>query len=105
MVDLIKETKANGVVFLSGDVHWGELSVLKAPGCYPLHDLTASGINEEWDILEPNRNRVGQACMDHHFGFIEINWHAPDPSVALHIKDVTGRARVKQNVPLSRLKF
>ena len=105
MVDLIKETKANGVVFLSGDVHWGELSVLKAPGCYPLHDLTASGINEEWDILEPNRNRVGQACMDHHFGFIEINWHAPDPSVALHIKDVTGRARVKQNVRLSHLKF
>jgi alkaline phosphatase D len=105
MVDLIKETKANGVVFLSGDVHWGELSVLKAPGCYPLHDLTASGINEEWDILEPNRNRVGQACMDHHFGFIEINWQDADPSVALHIKDVTGRARVKQNVRLSRLKF
>ena len=105
MVDLIKETKANGVVFLSGDVHWGELSVLKAPGCYPLHDLTASGINEEWDILEPNRNRVGQACMDHHFGFIEINWQDADPSVALHIKDVTGRARVKQNVRLSHLKF
>jgi hypothetical protein len=43
--------------------------------------------------------------MDHHFGFIEINWQEADPSVALHIKDVTGRARVKQNVRLSRLKF
>jgi alkaline phosphatase D len=105
MVGLIKETRANGVVFLSGDVHWGELSVLKAPGCYPLHDLTASGINEEWDILEPNHNRVGQACMDHHFGFIEVNWKAADPSVALHIKDGTGRARVKHSVSLSTLKF
>lgn len=105
MVSLIRETKAQGVVFLSGDVHWGELSVLKAPGCYPLHDLTASGINEEWDILEPNRNRIGQACMDHHFGFIEINWQAADPSVSLHIKDVTGRARVKHSVRLSSLRF
>lgn len=105
MIALIKETRANGVVFLSGDVHWGELSRLQASGCYPLHDLTASGINEEWDILEPNRNRIGQACMDHHFGFIEIHWQSPDPSVALHIKDVTGRARVKHSVRLSQLKF
>lgn len=105
MVSLIRETKANGVIFLSGDVHWGELSALKAPGCYPLHDLTASGINEEWDVVEPNRNRIGPVCQDHHFGFIEINWKAPDPSVALHIKDVTGRARVKHSVRLSQLRF
>jgi alkaline phosphatase D len=105
MVALIKQTRAQGVVFLSGDVHWGELSRLQAPGCYPLYDLTASGINEEWDILEPNRNRIGQACMDHHFGFIEINWKAEDPRVALHIKDVTGRARVKHSVRLSQLRF
>jgi alkaline phosphatase D len=105
MVALIRETKANGIVFLSGDVHWGELSVLKAPGCYPLHDLTASGINEEWDVLEPNHNRIGQACMDHHFGFIEINWKTADPTVALSIKDGTGRARVNHSVQLSTLRF
>lgn len=105
MIALIKETRANGVLFLSGDVHWGELSRLEAPGCYPLHDLTASGINQEWDILEPNRNRVGQACMDHHFGFIEIDWKADDPTVALHIKDVTGRDRLTHTVPLSQLRF
>ncbi|MCB0587175.1 MAG: alkaline phosphatase family protein, partial [Phaeodactylibacter sp.] len=29
MIDLIKKTKANGVVFISGDVHWGELSKLE----------------------------------------------------------------------------
>ena len=45
MVQLIATTRANGVVFLSGDVHWGEISVLKSPVCYPLYDLTASGIN------------------------------------------------------------
>ncbi len=105
MVRLIVATKAEGVVFLSGDVHWGELSVLKAPNCYPLHDLTASGINTEWDSVEPNRNRVGEACREHHFGLIEIDWAATDPAVALQIRDGTGRTRVKSTVRLSRLKF
>ena len=105
MVTLIQQTKANGVVFLSGDVHWGELSKLEVPGGYPLHDLTASGINTEWDVLEPNRNRVGQACMDHHFGFIEINWQTPDPTIVLSIRDVTGRARVQSRLRLSGLRF
>ncbi len=59
MVSLIQETRANGVVFISGDVHWGELSVLKPPGGYPIYDLTASGINQDWDHVEPNGNRVG----------------------------------------------
>ncbi|MEZ6122607.1 MAG: alkaline phosphatase D family protein [Planctomycetaceae bacterium] len=58
MVRLISTTRANGVVFISGDVHWGELSVLKAPGCYPLYDLTASGLNRDWENVEPNRRRL-----------------------------------------------
>lgn len=105
MVDLIKETQANGVVFISGDVHWGELSILKADGCYPLHDLTASGINQEWDILEENRNRYGNACMDHHFGMIEIDWKAEQPTVSLRVHDITGGSRVEKKVPLSDLTF
>jgi alkaline phosphatase D len=105
MVNLIKDTRANGVVFISGDVHWGELSILKPKGCYPLHDLTASGINQEWDELEPNQNRYGQACMDHHFGMIEIDWKSDDPRVSLRVHDITGRARVRKVVRLSELAF
>ena len=103
MIDLIKDCKANGVVFISGDVHWGELSILRPPGCYPLYDLTASGINQEWDEVEPNQNRIGQACMDHHFGMIEIDWTQEDPLVALRIHDFSGRARVRKSVRLSEL--
>ena len=105
MVDLIKRTRSEGVVFISGDVHWGELSVLKPTGCYPLHDLTASGINQEWDILEPNQNRHGKACMDHHFGLIEVDLSEQDPRVELRIHDVTGRARVRKRIRLSELTF
>lgn len=108
MVRLITETKANGVVFISGDVHWGELSVLKTPDCYPLHDLTASGLNRDWSNVEPNQNRHGDACMDFHFGMLEIDWEgnpSSGPSVQLRIHDMTGRGRVRKTVRLSDLKF
>jgi alkaline phosphatase D len=105
MVNLIKKTKANGVVFISGDVHWGELSVLRPEGCYPLHDLTASGINQNWDHLEPNRNRYGEACMDNHFGMIEIDWKSSEPTVSLRVHDVTGKRRVEKKVKIDELRF
>lgn len=104
MVNLITETKANGVVFISGDVHWGELSILKTPNCYPLHDLTASGLNRDWSNVEPNQNRQGEACMDFHFGMLDIDWSG-NPSVQLRIHDMTGRGRVRKTVRLSDLKF
>jgi len=104
MVDLIKSTKTNGVVFISGDVHWGELSILNPPGCYPLHDLTASGLNRDWSEVEPNRNRYGDACMDFHFGMIEIDW-TDRPSIELRIHDMTGRGRVRKTVRLDSLRF
>ena len=105
MVQLIKSTRAGGVVFISGDVHWGELSALKAPDCYPLYDLTASGLNRDWDIIEPNRNRVGVACPDFHFGMIEVNWSLAQPTITFRIHDMTGRGRVRKTVKLSDLQF
>jgi len=104
MVDLIRETRANGVVFISGDVHWGELSVLRPPDCYPLYDLTASGLNRDWENVEPNQNRVGDACMDFHYGMIEIGWSS-NPSIQFRIHDMTGRARVRKSVRLNELRF
>ncbi len=104
MVDLITETSANGVVFISGDVHWGELSVLKTPDCYPLHDLTASGLNRDWETVESNHNRFGDACSDFHFGMLDINWTG-NPTVTFRIHDMTGRARVRKTVSLNDLKF
>jgi alkaline phosphatase D len=104
MVDLIRETRANGVVFISGDVHWGELSALRPPNCYPLYDLTASGLNRDWENVEPNQNRIGDACMDFHYGMLEIQWSA-NPSVQFRIHDMTGRARVRKSVRLNELRF
>lgn len=105
MVQLIKSTKAGGVIFISGDVHWGELSVLRASGCYPLYDATASGLNRDWAVIEPNKNRVGEACADFHFGMIEVNWDAVPVTIQFRVHDMTGRARVRHTVKLTDLQF
>jgi hypothetical protein len=43
--------------------------------------------------------------MDHHFGWIEIDWQQADPRVALQVRDGTGRVRAKTSVRLSQLRF
>ena len=43
---LIRDTRAAGVVFLSGDRHLAELSLMDGGVGYPLYDLTSSGLNQ-----------------------------------------------------------
>lgn len=103
MVNLIRDTSANGVVFISGDVHWGEINRQRAPGLYPLYDVTASGINQDWDTIEPSSRRVGPAVAEHNVGWIEVDWDAPEPTVSLMTMDLTGAIRNRVDLSLSDL--
>ncbi len=105
MVDLIKETKAEGVVFISGDVHWGELSILPVKGGYPIHDLTASGLNRTWTTVEPNQNRHGEVYRKHHYGVIDIDWEKEDPTITFQIKDLEGVTQMQKTISQSLLTF
>ena len=104
MLDLIQKTKANGVVFISGDVHWGEVSKMEVEGLYPIYDVTSSGITQDWDSVEPNKNRVGEVIRDNNVGLIQINWEE-EPELTFTIFDVTMQERVKHSVKLSQLTF
>ncbi len=105
MISLIQKTKANGVIFISGDVHWGEISRRKIPGAYPLYDVTASGITEDWPKTEGNKYRVEKVVPDNHFGMIDIDWAKADPTITLKIVDRKGKVRVKHQVKASELAF
>ena len=102
MVNLIRDTGARGVLFISGDVHWGEISRRRFEDLYPLYDVTASGLTEEWYNVEPNRYRVGEAFRENHFGMIEIDW-SNQGQLVLQIIDVTGKVRTRHDVPLSEI--
>lgn len=104
MLRLIRETGAGGVVFISGDVHWGEISRLDTPGLYPIHDVTSSGINRSWPTVEPNANRLGDVVREHNVGVIEVDWSAAAPVVSLELWDVNGARRNRVLVPLEEIR-
>ncbi|HEX6191505.1 MAG TPA: alkaline phosphatase D family protein [Chitinophagaceae bacterium] len=104
-LDLVKKTKANGVMFITGDVHYAEISKLEKPGLYPIYDVTSSGITSTWLFATPNKNRIEGPVMDNHFGMITIDWAQKDPSIKMEIWDVRDNQRVEYTIRLSEISF
>ena len=103
---LIKDTKAAGVVCLSGDRHLAEVSMMDAGIGYPLYDVTSSGLTEaaqKWRRLEVNRHRVATMNWGNNFGFITIDWSKDDPLLRLQVRDQDGEVTIQEKLPLSLL--
>ena len=105
MVNLIEKTGANGVIFISGDVHWGEISKLNLDNQYPIYDITSSGLTQTWDSPESNTNRIGEVVMENNFGLIEIHWGNDPKSVTMQIFDINNVRRLEHKIEISNLKY
>ena len=105
MLDLIKKTKANGVLFLSGDVHYAEISKLTEPDLYPIYDITSSGLSSTWHFATPNKNRIEGPVMENHFGLLTIDWAKSNPTIKMEIWDVNNNQRVEYTVGLDEIGF
>ncbi len=103
LFDAIRRKRANGVVFLSGDIHYAELSRQDVNVPYTLWDLTSSGLTEEWRVPTPNVNRASEVVSDANFGFIDINWQGPATTLSIGIVDATGRTRISRDIALASL--
>jgi alkaline phosphatase D len=91
-LDLLKETKANGVILLSGDRHSAEISKLDGALPYPLFDVTSSAMNQRQKPgEEENPHRVGDLYFRETFGTLKINWSKPEPRVTMEIRDLAGK--------------
>jgi alkaline phosphatase D len=101
LIDLIKNHRVNGVMLISGDTHWGEISKLETGLDYPLWDITSSGLTEEWKQVSPNKNRVSDATSNVNYGFLSVNWAIEDPRIHFGLKDVNGKLVVSKNINLS----
>ncbi|MEJ5169588.1 MAG: alkaline phosphatase D family protein [Fimbriimonadales bacterium] len=104
---LVRETRAAGVVFVSGDRHLAEISMMPDALGYPAYDLTASALTQSsqgWRPQEPNRWRVASMNYGNNFGVIEVDWEQPDPEVRLQIRDEAGDVIAQQKLRLSWLR-
>lgn len=104
MFELINSTGAKGVFFISGDLHYSELSKMENENSYPIYDLTSSGLTEEWKFATPNKYRIGDPIMENNFGMININWLLPVPEISLEIWDANNKLRIQQVLSLDELK-
>lgn len=104
MLDLIKKNKANGVIFLTGDVHYSEISKVETD-FYPIYDFTSSGLSSAWYFATPNKNRIEGPVMDNHFGLITIDWLTTHPQIKMETWDIRDNQRMELTVGLDEISF
>ena len=112
---LIRDTKANGVVMISGDRHLAEIMEIdskRSGNPYPIYEVTSSSLNAPSGNFtkagtrfanEINSYRIGLTYFDINFGMITIDWSLPDPLIRVRVQDGVGDVVMQKTVPLSRL--
>lgn len=104
LFEAIRRNSADGLFCISGDTHYGELSMLDVNVPYPVWDLTSSGLTEVWPVVPPNGLRIGPVLQQANFGLIQIDWAHAAPRVSLQLRDVRGAIRLEQQLDLHTLK-
>jgi alkaline phosphatase D len=106
LMDVLRRTKASGVVILSGDRHWCEFSRLDGPAGYPLYDFTSSAMTQKHPRGTPTPNKYRFLPETYHLpsvGQMEIEWSTGDAHIAIKVIDVDGQARIAHTLRLSEL--
>ena len=111
---LIEKNKAEGVLFISGDAHFSEVSKYQ-PGGYPLYDITSSAMAHNHNSKDgkptkysnfPNEYRLkGSDFTAGNFGLISIQWKGKDTLINIALKDTGGKDYFTYPVKLEDLQF
>jgi alkaline phosphatase D len=103
----IAEERVRGVLLVTGDRHFSELSRLERPGSYPLYDFTVSPLtvtpvgNAE---REPNTLRVpGTLVTRRNFGMLELRGGREEREVVLSSWSSRGERNWSRAIPLAEL--
>lgn len=102
---LIADAKAKGVVFISGDVHHGEIAAMDIGAGYKVYEVTSSGLNcanEPWP--QPNKYAVVDMQWRDNFGMVRVDWTANDPAIDLEIRTGRGNLGSRKQIKLSELR-
>lgn len=107
LFDLVEQTRANGVVFISGDTHFSEIHRTTKTK-YHLYDVTSSGMDTVWNTVGKSKDtgdfeKVGESYRAENFGSITIDWGSKT-KIFLQVRDNQGKIRIEQKVDLDELK-
>lgn len=103
LIDLIVDTGAGGVLFITGDTHRAQFSRWTDGVPYPLWEVNSSGLTRNYDRPVPDQYRVGDIYTEDNYGLIRIDWEQGDPEIRMEIRNVENALVMQQTVRLSEL--
>lgn len=106
LLRLVKESRAPGVIFISGDRHIHEIALKDdSETPYPLYEVTSSGLTHSYSSFpgEPNKYRLDKVFPDKGFGVMEIDWAGKATSVYLQIRDERNEVQREVTISLENL--
>lgn len=103
--DIIRRTRAEGLFFVSGDIHYAEINKREPEDLYPLYDITSSGLTHFHAPAAKSSYRVGDAYTRENFGMIRIDWDANPIDISFEIYTKGGQLKFNHEVNLDELKF
>jgi len=93
LFQLIQQTRANGVLLLSGDRHWAELSVERELSDYPIYEVTSSSLNQKHSRGTPTQNSRRASPITWHeenFGQIDLKRVSDAVEIEFSIVNLSG---------------
>jgi alkaline phosphatase D len=106
LMQFLKDEKITGVIFLSGDRHFAEISKLERPGTYPLIDITSSGLTSPYFPTDnDNDYRVpGTMYKKNNFGRATITGTGDDRTCHFELFNRHGKLIWEYKVKAGELK-
>lgn len=108
LIETIQKENISGVVFLTGDRHHTELSLLKEQGKYPMYDFTVSPFTSgsgSGAATEANTLRVdGTFVGERNFATIDLQGTRENRSLILTVYDSNGAQKWTKTITAASLK-
>lgn len=102
LFEMIKNTQAKGVIFISGDRHFGALYKRPNDLGISFYDLTSSSLNAPMGQgNESDSNRLGKEFHQENFGMIDIDW--PTRRLNLQLQDIRGGTLLSQTITFDEI--
>ena len=109
--DWLMRERIEGLVFLSGDRHFGELLKLQRPGAYPIHEFTSSPLTSRPPARLDEADRAnpdivpGTLAVKRQFGLVRVSGPGNDRGVVFEAHDTEGSLLWRHEIKASDLRF
>jgi alkaline phosphatase D len=108
LMSFLDTSGINGVVFLTGDRHHGEIIKLDRPGKYPLYDITSSPLTSDVDPVrgreKKNKYRVPNTLVQvQHFTRFQFKGEGRNRKLLITYRDNRGRILATHDILATEL--